>query len=84
MSKTIDGWLEAQRIKGGSHGFECIGIARMQQVWGAAREDLLQQIVLLRAALDQLLDDMGADGHCVCEAAKQQAIEVFAATKPKP
>jgi len=43
-----------------------------------------KQIVLLREALDQLLDDMGADGHCVCEAAKQQAIEVFAATEPKP
>ena len=31
----------------------------------------------LREALDQLLDDMGADGHCVCEAAKQQAVEAL-------
>lgn len=28
----------------------------------------------LRQALDQLLDDMGPDGHCVCEDAKQQAL----------
>jgi len=44
MSNTIEDWLEAQRIKGGSHGFECIGIARMQQVWDAARKDLEQQL----------------------------------------
>ncbi len=43
MNNTIDGWLEAQRIKGGSHGFECIGIARMQQVWEAAQKELRQQ-----------------------------------------
>ena len=44
MTEKIDDWLEAQRINGGSHGFECIGIARMQQVWDAAREDLRQQL----------------------------------------
>ena len=53
-------------------------------------ESLRQQLetsqkreVLLRDALDQLLDDMGDDGHCVCEAAKQQAIEATASTEPK-
>jgi hypothetical protein len=40
----IDGWLESQRIKGGSHGFECIGIARMQQVWHAAQKELRQRL----------------------------------------
>lgn len=29
----------------------------------------------LRDVIDQLLDDMGEDGHCVCPAAKQLAIE---------
>lgn len=33
-----------------------------------------EDIARLRGALEQLLDDMGEDGHCVCEAAKQQAI----------
>jgi hypothetical protein len=46
-------------------------------------ESLREQVTLLRDALDQLLDDMGIDGHCVCEAAKQQAKEALAATKPK-
>ena len=44
MSNTIDSWLEAQRINNGSHGFECIGIARMQQVWEAAQKELRQQL----------------------------------------
>lgn len=35
------------------------------------------EILHLREALEQLLDDMGDDGHCVCEAAKQQAIAVI-------
>ena len=35
------------------------------------------EIKMLREALEQLLDDMGEDGHCVCEAAKQQAIEAL-------
>ncbi|MBK6587906.1 MAG: hypothetical protein IPG22_06280 [Acidobacteria bacterium] len=46
--------------------------------------DHINREVMLRDALDQLLDDMGDDGHCVCEAAKQQAIEALAATEPKP
>ena len=44
MSNMIDSWLEAQRINNGSHGFECIGIARMQQVWEAAQKELRQQL----------------------------------------
>ena len=31
------------------------------------------EIARLREALDQLLDDMGENGLCVCEAAKDQA-----------
>ena len=31
------------------------------------------EIARLREALDQLLDDMGDDGLCVCPAAKDQA-----------
>jgi hypothetical protein len=44
------------------------------------------EIERLRVALDQLLDDMGPDGHCVCEDAKQQAIEALrpnVAIKPR-
>lgn len=33
---TIDKWLDAQRINGGPHGFECIGIERMRHVWDCA------------------------------------------------
>ena len=44
MAEKIDDWLEAQRINGGPHGFECIGIARMQQVWEAAQKELRQQL----------------------------------------
>ena len=54
MNNTIDGWLEAQRIKGGSHGFECIGIARMQQVWEAAQKELRQQVESLRQQVESL------------------------------
>ena len=42
--------------------------------------DSQKREVMLRDALDQLLDDMGDDGLCVCEAAKQQAKEALAAT----
>jgi predicted nucleic acid-binding Zn-ribbon protein len=35
----------------------------------------------LRDVLEQLLDDMGAKGHCVCEASKQWATEVLAIPK---
>ena len=34
---------------------------------------LLAEKARLREALDQLLDDMGEDGLCVCPAAKEQA-----------
>ena len=36
---TIEKWLDEQRINGGAHGFECIGIERMSQVWDAAFND---------------------------------------------
>jgi integrase len=39
-----------------------------------------QQLVLLRDVIEQLLDDMGEEGHCVCDAAKIWAIEALAGT----
>jgi hypothetical protein len=62
MSATINDWLEAQRIKGGPHGFECIGIIRMQQVWEAAREDLLQQLSTAQDENDELRQQLAATG----------------------
>jgi hypothetical protein len=47
-----------------------LAILRAVEYLMAQRDGLLQ-------ALEQLLDDMGDDGHCVCEAAKQQAISVM-------
>ena len=41
------------------------------------------EIAELVDALEQLLDDMGDTGHCVCEAAKQYAKAALAATEPK-
>ena len=51
MAEKIDDWLEAQRINGGPHGFECIGIARMQQVWDAAQEGMREYSDQLRQQL---------------------------------
>jgi hypothetical protein len=38
-------------------------------------EEIYDELAIseLADAMRQLLDDMGADGHCVCEAAKAQA-----------
>lgn len=36
-------------------------------------EEAADEIQRLRAALDQLLDDMGEDGLCVCQQAKDEA-----------
>ena len=33
---TLREWLEAQRIHGGPHGLECVGVDRLQQLWDAA------------------------------------------------
>ena len=41
------------------------------------------EIERLREALNQLLDDMGDDGLCVCEAAKQQAKAAMAQSSIK-
>lgn len=38
-----------------------------------AREEAADRIEQLEAALDQLLDDMGEDGLCVCQQAKDEA-----------
>jgi len=37
------------------------------------RDSMKDEIERLRAALDQLLDDMGEDGLCVCQQAKDEA-----------
>jgi hypothetical protein len=63
MSNTIGAWLEAQRINGGSHGFECIGIARMQQVWDAAREEFKQQLSTKDAEIERLNLFVNQAGH---------------------
>ena len=57
----LDGWLEGQRIKGGSHGFECIGRARMQQVWDAARKHEQSQCAKWLAATAPYLRDAFVD-----------------------
>lgn len=43
--------------------------------WARERERLLD-------ALWQLLDDMGPDGLCVCQAAKEQAMEAYESSLP--
>lgn len=40
---TFDEWAETQRINGGPHGFECVGIERMRQVWAAAAANFVPQ-----------------------------------------
>ena len=45
--------------------------------------DAADRIEMLENALDQLLDDMGEDGLCVCQAAKDQAIEALGKTNDK-
>jgi hypothetical protein len=35
---TLDAWLEAQRINGGPHGFECVGREALSRMWAAAAE----------------------------------------------
>lgn len=32
----LDHWLEAQRINGGPHGFECVGREALARLWDAA------------------------------------------------
>lgn len=42
-------------------------------------DELLAHIAKLTEALEQLCDDMGPDGLCVCPAAKEQALAALAA-----
>jgi hypothetical protein len=42
--------------------------------------DATKQNVLLRDVIEQLLDDMGEEGHCICDAAKTWAKEALTAT----
>lgn len=49
-----------------------------EQLWGKSQsvraEQAESRAAALEEALSQMLDDMGADGFCVCPAAKEQAI----------
>lgn len=49
-----------------------------EQLWGKSQSVRAEQAeahaAALEEALSQMLDDMGADGFCVCPAAKEQAI----------
>lgn len=44
----------------------------------SANAALIAAAPTLYEAMDQLLDDMGVDGLCVCQAAKDQAIAALA------
>lgn len=48
--------------------------------WNPIGDEAADRIEELKNALDQLLDDMGDDGLCVCQAAKDQAIEALGET----
>ena len=82
MSATINYWLEVQRIKGGPHGFECIGIIRMQQVWEAAREDLLQQLSTAQDENDELRQQLAASKEELSRARLKNAI-VYGTSHPE-
>lgn len=47
--------------------------------WQEERKRLTEDNDRLAAALDQLLDDMGDDNLCVCQAAKEMAIDALKA-----
>lgn len=71
--------LPAERWTECRSGFP--GCARADDMMGCPEfgasmdaQDLRAEIAKLTEALDQLLDDMGEDGLCVCPAAKKQAI----------
>jgi hypothetical protein len=50
----------------------------------AAAARLITTAPALLAALDQLLDDMGEDGLCVCQEAKDQAKAALAMARGEP
>tara|TARA_R110000822_G_scaffold117943_3_gene250495 strand:- start:655 stop:945 length:291 start_codon:yes stop_codon:yes gene_type:complete len=55
-------------------GFSGYGMLKADAEELANAADRIEE---LENALDQLLDDMGEDGLCVCQAAKDQAIEAL-------
>jgi len=57
MAMKLDDWLESQRINGGPHGFECIGLERMKHVWDAARAHEQSQCAKWLAATAPYLRD---------------------------
>ncbi|MDQ3023028.1 MAG: hypothetical protein M3R04_01390 [bacterium] len=63
-------------------------LAEFSDAWEASIADrnarieaLAAEVVRLREALEQLLDDMGEDGLCVCEQAKDEARQALAASQ---
>lgn len=52
----LDQWLEAQRINGGPHGFECVGREALSRMWAAAVvPDQERNRVFARWAMEALL-----------------------------
>lgn len=64
-------------------GYECpLSIREVRHVVALLAEKDAE-IARLREALEQVVDDM-SDGHCVCPAAKAQAIAALAPLSPAP
>jgi hypothetical protein len=69
MAEEIDDYL-----KGDKHKRELAALQKAFEDAMTAREQAEARAAALEEALSQMLDDMGADGFCVCPAAKEQAI----------
>jgi hypothetical protein len=69
MAEEIDDYL-----KGDKHERELAELQNAFEDAMTAREQAESRAAALEEALSQMLDDMGADGFCVCPAAKEQAI----------
>lgn len=53
---TLDDWVEAQRINGGPHGFECVGREALARLWAAAMKPEQERArVFARWAMEALL-----------------------------
>lgn len=49
---TLQEWLDKERIGGSSHGMECVGEAKLQQLWDAAQASGQAERDELRALLE--------------------------------
>jgi hypothetical protein len=73
------GWLE-NRVEG-RYVCPCIRETEPYQELEQRLSEAKKQMVMLRDVIEQLLDDMGEEGHCVCPAAKKLAIDTLAKAK---